>query len=238
MTEAERKADIFLDLYKEVEEILKNRGMKNGRSSIMMQFISSPEGKPFRDELNVCREIRNILAHCPDIDGQPPLIPTDSTINTLKRVEAYLSAPPLALNYAIKGDSLICARLSDRAIPVMQKMVQLGYSHIPVFEKGLLFGVFSISTVFSKALDSDKEIVTESTLIRDFADYIPIENHVCESFLFASRDITLPEAEALFDNPSGPSRKRTAAVFITHSGSPKERILGMLTPWDVLDANN
>ena len=238
MTEAEKKTDMFLDLYKEIEELLKNKGMKNGRSSMMMQFIASPDGRPYKDDLNVCREIRNILTHCPDIDGEPPLIPSDSSINTLKKVYEYLSAPPRALDRAAKGNDLLCAKLSSHVIPVMHKMVQMGYSHIPVFENGVLYGVFSISTVFSKALDSREDPVTKDTLIRDFADYLPIDKHVCETFLFASRDTTLIEAEAMFESQKGPEQNRVAAIFITHNGTCRERILGMLTPWDVLDANN
>ncbi len=234
MTEAQIKTDVFLDLYKEIEERLKERGIKNGRNSVVMQFIASPEGRQFKDDLNVCREMRNILTHCPDIEGEPPLIPTDAAIETLRRVEAYLSAPPRALDRAAKGDGLVSARLSDKVMPVMEEMVSRGFSHIPVFENGKLFGVFSISSVFSKAMKYDGDMVSENTLVRDFIDYIPIEKHVCERFVFAPRETTVIEAKEMFDNFPGPSQKRVAAIFITENGSPNERILGMLTPWDVL----
>ncbi len=230
--------DEFLDLYKELEEILKNRGIKNGRSSMVMQFISSPECRPFKDDLNTCREIRNILTHCPNIDGVPPLIPSESSINTLKRVIKHLSAPPLAIDRAVKSDEMLCARLSDRVVPIMHKMTDLGFSHIPVFKNGLLFGVFSISSVFSMALESDGDPVTNKTTIKDFIKYLPIENHICESFVFAPKDTTESEAESMLENSTGPLRKRPAAIFITNNGSPRERILGMVTPWDLLGSNN
>ena len=234
MTDILIKTDEFMDLYKEVEELLKNRGYKNGRSSMIMQFISSPEGRQFKEELNTCREMRNILSHCPDIDGNQPLVPTDAAIGALKRVVNYLSDPPLALNRATKGKDLFYARLIDRAVPVMNKMVQHGYSHVPVFDNGSLFGVFSISTVFSKALDTIGDPVTDDTLIGDFAEYLPIENHVCENFVFANRNTTIIEAETILEkNPKSPG-KRIAAIFITQNGSPKEYILGMLTPWDII----
>lgn len=234
MTEAQIKTDTFLDLYKEIEERLKERGIKNGRSSVVMQFMASPEGRAFKDDLNVCREMRNILTHCPDIDGEPPLIPTDAAIETLRRVEAYLSAPPRALDRAAKGEGLVSAKLSDKVMPLMEKMVNMGFSHIPVFENGKLFGVFSISSVFSKAMKYDGDMVSEDTLVRDFIDYIPIEKHVCERFVFAPKETTVIEAKEMFDNFPGPTQKRVAAIFITENGSPTERILGMLTPWDVL----
>lgn len=238
MTDILIKTDEFMDLYKEVEELLKNRGYKNGRSSIIMQFISSPEGRQFKEELNTCREMRNILSHCPDIDGQQPLVPTDAAIGALKRVADYLSEPPLALSRATTSKDLFYTKLNGRAVSVMNKMVQFGYSHVPVFDNGSLFGVFSISTVFSKALDTIGDPVTDNTLISDFAEYLPIDNHVCESFVFADRNTTLVEAETILEKNPGSPGKRIAAIFITQNGSPKEHILGMLTPWDVLGEHN
>ena len=234
MTEAQLKVDRFLDLYKELEEALRERGMTHGRSSIIMQFISSPEGRPFKDELNTCREMRNILAHNQDIDGEAPFVPTDASIKALEKILAYMKMPPLALSKGTRYENLICAKLSDRAKPIMEKMVSRGYSHIPVFENGVLFGVFSISTIFSHILEHGEAVIDEDTLISDFNEDLPIENHIAESFEFASAETTVLEAEALLKNASGPESKRIAALFITRNGNKNERILGMVTPWDVL----
>ena len=45
--------------------------------------------------------------------------------------------------------------------------------------------------------------------------------------------ITFAKAAILEKNPKSPG-KRIAAIFITQNGSPKEYILGMLTPWDII----
>ncbi len=234
MTEAMRKTDEFLDLYKTLEEKLKDRGFKNGRSSIVMQFIATPEGRRFKEDLNTCREMRNILSHNPDIGDEPPFVPSNASIDALRLVIDYLSAPPLALSRAVAGENLVCAKLFDKAKPVMDKMVKFGFSHIPVLEGGLLYGVFSISTIFSCAMKNSGIIINDDTQIKDFANYLKVENHICEDFIFAPRTATVFEAEKLLENTSGPSNKRPAAIFITHNGSPDEKILGMLTPWDVL----
>ena len=61
----------FLELYKEMEGLLKEKYMGEAtRSGVVMKFINSLEGKRFREKLNTCREIRNILAHSPDIRRQ------------------------------------------------------------------------------------------------------------------------------------------------------------------------
>ena len=228
------KTDEFLDLYKVIEEKLKDRGFKNGRSSIIMQFISTPEGRQFKEILNTCREMRNILSHNPDIDNEPPFIPTNAAIDALRQVADYLLAPPLAIDKAVTGDLLVCTKLSDKVKPIMHKMVSLGFSHIPVLEGGLLYGVFSISTIFSCAFKNSGIEIDDTTQIKDFSSYLKIKNHICEDFIFAPRTTTVFEAEKLLENTSGPLGRRPAAIFITQNGSPKERILGMLTPWDLL----
>ncbi len=234
MTETQLKVDRFLDLYKEVEEALREKGLTHGRSSIIMQFIASPEGRPFRDELNTCREMRNILAHNQDIEGEAPFVPTDASINALEKILNYLKMPPLALSSGTRYENLICAKLSDRVKPIMEKMTERGFSHIPVFENGVLFGVFSISTIFLHTLEKGETVIDENTLIGDFKEDLPIENHIAESFEFASAETTVVEAEALLKKATAPENKRIAALFITRSGNKNERILGMVTPWDVL----
>lgn len=234
MTEAMRKTDEFLDLYKTLEEKLKDKGYKNGRSSIVMQFISTPEGRRFKEDLNTCREMRNILVHNSDIGDEPPFVPSDSSINALRQIVDYLASPPLALSRAVAGDNLVCAKLSDKVKHVMDKMVKFGFSHIPVLDGGILYGVFSISTIFSCALKNSGVKINDNTQIKDFEHYLKVENHICEDFIFAPRTTTVFEAEKLLENNSGPSNKRPAAIFITHNGSHNEKILGMLTPWDVL----
>ena len=50
----------FLNLYKLLEEALEERYEKQGRrySSVVMEFIHSPEGAMWRERMDLCREIR------------------------------------------------------------------------------------------------------------------------------------------------------------------------------------
>ena len=67
----ERRAERFLELYRRLEEALKQRGFRNGRSSVVMQFMNTREGSAFKEELISCREMRN---------RQPPASPMNPNV--------------------------------------------------------------------------------------------------------------------------------------------------------------
>lgn len=228
-------ADRFMDLYKELEERLKQlyEGKRLHNSSIVMHFMSTPEGKPFKDVLNTCREMRNILAHHTDIKGEAPFLPAQGTLDALREIIDYVSAPPLALDFATPGAQVICAHLADNARATMRRMLALGFSHIPVLDKGRLFGIFSVSTVFSYTLHTGQTIAADTT-ITAFSPYLPVKNHATETFLFVKPTATLWEIREKLSKPQSSRKKRLAAVFITKNGSQDAPLLGMVTPWDVL----
>ena len=117
----------------------------------------------------------------------------------------------------------------------MKKMQKLGFSHVPVLENGSFIGVFSIGTFFGFALKNGLQQLNDEMLIGDFREFLPTERHENEKFLFLSPDASLFEVRNEFEKRSQRS-KRLAAIFITDNGSSQGRILGMLTPWDVINA--
>ncbi|MEG2584180.1 MAG: hypothetical protein RSA27_06720, partial [Oscillospiraceae bacterium] len=95
------RSEEFLNLYRQLEELLRNRyaGKRLQNSSPFFQFLNERESQPFKDDLNACREMRNILSHCTDIHGDPPLEPSEGAITLLREVVEYLKQPPRALDY-------------------------------------------------------------------------------------------------------------------------------------------
>lgn len=225
----------FLEAYRVMEELLTNKYTKSKKnySSVVMRFISEPEGQRFRERLNICREIRNILTHSPRIGGQEVLTPSQQMVDTLYEVIEYLRRPPMALDFATPGEKIMTVGLDDRAYPLMNKMEQRGFSHIPVMDQKCFFGIFSISTLFSYILDHPGMPLDPEITIGDFYDYLPIENHVSEAFLFMDKKATYWDVRRQLDTKSR-QKKRMAAIFITSSGLSDNHLLGMITPWDVL----
>ena len=93
------RASEFLELYKEVEEALQVRYMKHPNeriSNAIVRFMNSPEGKRFKEELNLCREVRNLLSHHARFEGEEAVIPSEKLVAFLRKLLNYLQNPPEA----------------------------------------------------------------------------------------------------------------------------------------------
>ena len=229
------KADDFLEYYRILEEelIQKYQWDEKGGSPVV-RFLGDKESRPYREKLNFCREIRNFLSHHSELNGEPLIEPSEEILQFLKGVIDYLRRPPPALSFATLFEDILKASAKNKAVTVMKKMQKSGFSHVPVLDGGVLTGIFSIGTFFSYALKHNLASLNDDMLIEDFAELLPPDRHENERFMFMPPTATLFEVKNEFEKRTQRS-KRLAVIFITDSGSIGGRILGMLTPWDVIN---
>lgn len=227
-------AEKFLDLYKQLEDLLEEKYMAKKRrySSVVFEYLNDDESKPVRENIDVCREIRNLLAHTAKIGGEDVVEPSENVINALCECIAYVKRPPTALEFATRGDQIFKAGYNQTAIKIMGIMDKNGYSHVPIIQNGEFMGVFSTSTLFSFLLTNCGVPISKTTTIAELHNQLPINAHI-ENYEFAPIDLTLSEARRKFETVKE-KNKRLSVIFITQTGNAKERLLGMLTPWDVL----
>lgn len=228
------RIDEFLDLYKQLEEALevKYQNVKLRHSSIVMEFLRDEESAPVRDKLDICREIRNLLTHNANLGGEPVVRPSEPVVKALREVLDFVKKPPLALDFATRGDNVMKANLNQKVLRLMAIMDKNGYSHIPVMRNGEFFGVFSVGSVFLYQLRSGGKPLTPQTTLQDLSRYLDVKERM-ENYEFAPKTETYSSVRRKFDRMKG-KNKRVSVVFITETGHPGEKLLGMLTPWDVL----
>ncbi len=224
----------FLNAYRDLEEVL---GAKYGQKLGTVQLYASGEGEKYAEELNLFREMRNLLSHHGRIGNSPAVLPSREALNKLLEILDYAKNPPVAASVATPKDALSCADLSQRLSMVLETMEEKGFSHIPVLtESGRLYGVFSVGTLFAYVKSNPQKSV-EGLKLMDIADLLPPEKHSTEKFAFTGRDASLLELKEIF-RLTGPTHRRVAAVFVTSNGEASGRLLGMITPWDIIKAEN
>lgn len=228
-------ADIFLELYKNLEELLEVRysGGKKYPGSAVMRFYNDDDGKKWREEINICREMRNMLSHHAQIGGKPVFEPSDEVINVLRRILEDVKNPPVAMSIATPAAKLVTCDPDDIAESVIHMMKERGYSHMPVVENGVLKGVFSVGTVFSMVDKYGADGVAVGARIRDFGEFLPIDKHTTECFGFVSDSAPYSGLKQRF-TAKGPHERRLAALFVTANGRQEEKLLGIITPWDMI----
>ncbi len=230
------KVDRFLEMYRELEELLALQYSDNRRyTSAIMEYINDRSNPFYREELNTCREIRNLLTHHADVGGKPIVEPSDDVIELLERILNYVSHPPLVMACATPFDKVMTTTLDACAFSLMKNMKGRGFSHVPVMDNGRFFGVFSISLPFAYALEYERGI-TRNFTVADFGELVHIDNHCTERFLFVPKSMTIRQAGRAFE-AVGSDKKRLAMILITENGKSNEKILGVLTPFDVLHLN-
>lgn len=228
--------EIFLDLYRTLEEDLKEfySGRKVKSSSLVIEYMNG-EGRRHYDELDLCREIRNVLSHHSYFKGESPIEPGEKLIEALREVVREVENPVTASSVATPSKELVTSSLSDSIGDVLDKMEKRGFSHVPVVERGRLIGVFSIDAVFGYIKKRGDAFSDRELTLADMRDFLPIGAHKAEAYRICHPRMTLGELTEIFKS-SGPSAKRIAAVFVTKDGTSSSNLVGMITPWDVIKA--
>jgi len=232
--ERHSRAEDFLKLYRILEGLLEKRytGKKQG-SSVVMEYLRDDDSEPFRHELNVCREIRNLLSHNADDEGEPLVEPSEAVLVSLQKILNHVSSPRYAVDYGTPREKILWTHPNDRVIDVMHRMDKNGFSHVPVMERGKIVGVFSVGSLFSCLEREGLNALDNSTRIGQIKDALNSERHGSERYLFMPESATIYQVRAAFEERSE-RNSRLSAVFITKSGVQDEPLIAMLTPWDVL----
>ena len=133
----------------------------------------------------------------------------------------------------IKKSEIYYKTLQDNVGSTIKDMVEKVYTHIPIIEDNVLIGVFSESTLLDIVNKNEGIIVDENTKFEEIEEFLKIKNHTSEEFIFISKDKNIYDIEEIFKDYFS-RKKRIGCVYITENGKQSERILGMLTAWDVL----
>lgn len=228
------KVHAFLDMYKQLEDELedKYRHARRKCSSVVFEFTKDPESAPIRDKLNVCRELRNLLTHNANLGGIPVAEPSLPLMDAMQEILDFVRKPPLALEFATRGEQVMKASTHQKVMRVMEVMDKNGFSHIPVMNNGAFLGVFSSGVIMRYLLGNRGEGITPDTTIGDLRDYIAVEKHA-ENYEFVAKDTSYLTVREMFEKVKG-RNQRVSVIFITEHGRQDQKLLGVLTPWDVL----
>jgi len=228
------RAETFLSMYRVLEGMLgeKYSDANPKTSSVVMMYIQDAESEPVRQKLDLCREVRNLLTHNADKSGAPIVEPSQELLDDLYEIISYIEKPQSALVYSTKAENILRAHPNDRVLDVMKRMYKHGYSHIPVIDDDRIQGVFSKSTIFSYLID--KGGIDTDTRIREMGKRMQTAGQRDSRYVYLPPETTYIDARRRFETMSG-RNNRLAAIFITDTGDENGRLLGMLTPWDVMN---
>lgn len=229
------RSEIFLQKYRVLEGLLEKRydGHKMSSSSVVMEYIRDEDSEPVRVDLDLLREIRNLLSHNAGANGAPVVEPAQEMIDRLDAIIAYVKKPRSAAHFGTPADHIYSAGRNDLIWNVMRTMQKNGYSHVPVQDQGRLIGVFSIKCAFDYLMERGMDGFPRNARISDLGDRIHLNRKSGERYMFVPADTSILSVRKAFERYTQ-KNSRLSVVFVTRTGAAAEPLICMLTPWDVL----
>ncbi len=227
----------FLEAYRRLESLAPRvlpRDGRDNRGGVIARLCRLPMFSAYREELDCCREVRNLLTHEVYVGGHPPLTPGEGMVEFLERMCNLIENPVRVKDRMTPFARLYTVTLEMEVKTVMAKMQYKGLSRVPLLdENGVVTGMFAIESIFS-AVTQEEEIKNGTTL-KDLAAYLPLGASPLTSYRFISPSTPLEEAETIFHHSSD-RRTKLRAMLVTEDGTATGRLVGVLSPYDVLNA--
>ena len=228
------RTEQFLEKYKELENAAVSCLDMEDDGHAVANLERRREFQDVRTELAYCRDVRNLLSHRARVNGSFAVQPSEEMIALLERVIGRVKHPTLLKDIAHPVGGILKAQPSDGVYGLMRRMSERGISHVPVLREGRVCGVFSMSTAFMSILEG-KRLADDGITLADISSLTALDAHGSETFAFMRPEDTLAAAEERSEQKQK-EHKRIGLFLLTADGKPLGRLLGILTPWDVLAA--
>ena len=231
-------SDKFLIIYNELDKHMREcLQAKTGtpNSYLINQMAKNNRSfSKYKEDLLAFSRLRNAIIHNPfKKDADPIAEPHENVIKLYEEIKNQLTCPPSALStIAVQRRNIYAAYLESKVLDVMGTMVKKSFTHVPILENDRIVGVFSENTFFSFVSRNKDVMFLRNTLIKDFNDYIDVNGNISEYYEFVEKSTLLTDVEEMFQK-SFKLNKRLAVVFITENGKQSEKLLGLVTVWDL-----
>ena len=159
--------------------------------------------------------------------------PEKKMIELLDTVLDRIKNPVRCMDVAVPFNSLVWRSLDDAVMPVIKIMNDRNISHVPVLKDRRVVGDFSDNCIFPFLLGDQNCQIDGKTKFRDLQKYIKLENHPSECFKFVAYDEKVSNVKKIYEEARA-SHERIGLIFLTETGRPDERLLGILTSWLII----
>ena len=223
----------YLELYRRLEAAVREKYGDEVTDAPVWWLAHKARGyRGMTEVLDYIREVRNVLQHRQRLEGDYAVVPSEGMLSTMRRIVERVEKLPCAYDLCTKTRMLLSAGPHDGMRKVMRGMVRRGFSHVPILEDGRVVGVLSERTLASYLLTDTIVEVDQEVTLDLVARLLPLDAHGSEVFAFVARDALATDVAAMFQDALE-RKERLGAVFVTHNGKQGERLLGMLTSWDM-----
>ncbi|MDD3647163.1 MAG: CBS domain-containing protein [Candidatus Dojkabacteria bacterium] len=230
----------FRVLYNQLDELLSQRIQEPKRLSFVQKvtkFVSKfPEYQKIKNDLRLVHDFRNVIVHQETFAGEIA-VPTDEYLERVVALATLIKEPQTALDIA--STRIFACSPSDKVIDVVKTMSENIYTFVPVFkDKANLqefVGVFSESVLLTLIASTEKLSIDDSATIEDILEFV--KKPITESWAFVPLHEASYNVRNMFQtktfSDAALENSRLGVVFVTKTGRREEKMLGLITAWDL-----
>lgn len=138
----------------------------------------------------------------------------------------------------IPMDRLLYRRRNDSVHTALQKMRKLSTGHVPIIgDDGTVIGVFTAVSFLNFIADRKGEPFDSKLCFSDIEKYTSLYHHESEVYRYVKASLYVDELRDVFEQTYS-GGKRLAMVFVTSNGEAGGKLLGTVSPWDILAKEN
>lgn len=226
-------AEKYIELYKKLENVVRVTYNIKQEESISYYLTNNARFKQSRDEILYCQQVRNLLQHKEKIKKEYPIEPHDEMIIFIENLIHRIEQRQKCFDICIKRDRIYSQTLEGSVKETISEMQKNMYTHVPIIENDYMIGVFDENSVFKYISEEEIISIDPELKFNDIERFLNIDDREMEEFLFINKRLYVDELQELFDE-AFKRGKRVGAAFITERGSKNEKILGLITPWDII----
>jgi CBS domain-containing protein len=127
------------------------------------------------------------------------------------------------------------AVLEDTLDKVFAYMKEFDFSNIPVIENNVLLGVFTERTLFHYLQMNNDGVIQKQMKMKDLLTSMDLDNDPAKYFSFISKRLDIYQALDAFGRDFEKDQE-LELLFVTENGNPTDKILGIVTIWDLKQA--
>jgi CBS domain-containing protein len=229
-----QQTERFLEVYRRLEAVapkVLSKEQQRGNGGIVARLVRHPKFAAYREELDCCREVRNLLTHEVQVDGQPAVIPSGAMISFLEKIIELIENPKRVKDCMTPLSHLLVVENDTPVLEIMEEMWRRGLSRVPLLEGGVVRGMLSLEAIFHVTMDGVR--VTADTRVGEVRNYLALDGAPHTHYTFVSPETTVDTAEVIFREGQG-RKNKLRALLVTEDGVPSGTLLGIVSPYDVL----
>ncbi|MFH0923144.1 MAG: CBS domain-containing protein [Candidatus Falkowbacteria bacterium] len=232
---SEKFKSIYNKMYDQMYRLNKLRGKYNGKYEGFTDLIFSLSEnnsiiQKYQEDLKQYAKLRNAIVHT--ATEEVIAEPSDKTVERFQKIYQMFTEPPTTLK--ISSSPVTICKSGDLIVDVIKEMKKNIYTHIPVYQDKKFIGVFSEASAI-RWLDSSAEkdgFILEETKIGDLIEYFDQSDDSYNGYKFISRNTNVFDIRESFSN-SIKKQRRLGVIFVTADGKKNEKLLGIITAWDL-----